>query len=156
MALEDSIKQHEGYREHPYRDTRGYWTVGWGHLIHNDSLDDLMINGATVGDLFDYLTDEQMHKLWFKDDVADAAAGAERWIDNTTVWDTMPAERQNVLIEMVYQLGYGGISKFRKTRQHIIDGHWLDAADEMLDSKWARQTPGRASELSKRFRGRFD
>ncbi len=60
----------------------------------------------------------------------------------------MPIEVQEVVLNMCYQLGVTGVSKFRKAISALQDGEWQEAADEMLDSLWARQTPNRAEELS--------
>ena len=48
----------------------------------------------------------------------------------------MPHKIQDVIYEMCYQMGVTGVSKFKK------------ASIEMLDSRWARQTPNRARKLS--------
>ena len=39
-------------------------------------------------------------------------------------------------------------SKFRKTLSYLKRHEWEEASVEMLDSRWARQTPNRAVELS--------
>ncbi len=57
---------------------------------------------------------------------------------------------------MTYQLGRGGLSKFKKMKGALCNGskpNYIDAANEMLDSKWAKkQTPRRAKELADRMR----
>ena len=49
---------------------------------------------------------------------------------------------------MVYQMGYNGVSTFKNTLKLIKDGRYQDASIEMLDSNWAKQTEGRAVDLS--------
>ena len=49
---------------------------------------------------------------------------------------------------MCYQLGLGGFSKFKKTISYLEKENYLEASKEMLDSKWAKQTPNRAKKLS--------
>ena len=44
--LAESIRVHEGYRRYPYVDSEGYWTVGWGHKIHDDFVDTALPIGA--------------------------------------------------------------------------------------------------------------
>ena len=47
---------------------------------------------------------------------------------------------------MSYQLGLSGLSRFRKMIRAIDHMEFESAADEMLDSKWAREdTPHRAA-----------
>ena len=53
-----------------------------------------------------------------------------------------------VIIEMVFQLGIGGVSKFKKMWKALKQNDYQIASEEMLDSKWAKQTPKRAEELS--------
>ena len=60
----------------------------------------------------------------------------------------MPPEVEGVILEMVYQLGFSGFCKFKKAIANMKDRNWKGAADEMLDSLWAKQTPNRAKQLS--------
>jgi len=53
-----------------------------------------------------------------------------------------------VLIEMVFQIGYAGLLKFVNFIGALENGDLNRAADEMLSSRWAKQTPARAQELS--------
>ena len=55
---------------------------------------------------------------------------------------------QGVLVEMSYQMGLSGVSKFKKALHAMQMLQWNVAADELLDSRWAKQTPNRAQELS--------
>ena len=55
---------------------------------------------------------------------------------------------QGVLIEMLFQMGYPRVSKFKKTLKALDEGDFKTAANEMLDSRWHKQTPARAIELS--------
>ena len=64
----------------------------------------------------------------------------------------MPQEIKDVVIEMCYQLGVGGFSKFKKTIAYLQNQQFHDASVEMLDSLWAKQTPNRAKELSNRVK----
>ena len=49
---------------------------------------------------------------------------------------------------MVYQMGTTGVSNFKNTLTAIQSGDYKLAAVEMLDSKWAKQTPDRAAEMA--------
>ena len=64
----------------------------------------------------------------------------------------MPPQIQDVIMEMCYQLGVTGFSKFKKTILFLQNKQFHDASQEMLDSHWARQTPKRAKELSNRVK----
>jgi len=59
--------------------------------------------------------------------------------------------RRGILIEMIFQMGIKGVSRFKKFLQAALLHDWARAADEMLDSKWHKQTPERAEELARLF-----
>ena len=52
---------------------------------------------------------------------------------------------------MSFNLGYTRLSKFNITKQHITDGNYKKAGEEILNSKWAGQVKGRANNLAKLF-----
>ena len=60
---------------------------------------------------------------------------------------------QTVIINMCYQMGVSGTMKFKKALSAMKNGEWDTAANELLDSRWARQTPNRANELAEMTRG---
>ena len=55
---------------------------------------------------------------------------------------------KGVVVNMCYQIGLRGFSKFKKTIYYLETQQYEEAADEMLDSLWAKQTPNRANQLS--------
>lgn len=68
-------------------------------------------------------------------------------------YDTLDDKRQEVLINMAFQLGLSGLSEFKKTLELIEKGLYKSASQEMLNSNWAKQTPKRALELSNLMKG---
>jgi GH24 family phage-related lysozyme (muramidase) len=68
-------------------------------------------------------------------------------------WKKLSNERRGVLSRMVYQMGTEGVAKFEKTLGAIASEDYAGAADEMLRSKWYKQTPERAFEESEIMRG---
>ena len=64
----------------------------------------------------------------------------------------MPVIIREVVMEMCYQMGVTGFSKFKKTIGFFEAKDFKGASVEMLDSKWAVQTPGRAKQLSEKVR----
>ena len=141
-----SIKLHEGYRQLPYLDSLGHWTVGYGHLLQ-DSLQSSVFK--TVGGLLDHITDKVQHQMWLESDMAYAVGSASGWVGSST-WNKLSDERQEVLVEMCFQLG-NRTRKFVKFRQAVIDGDWPQAVAEMRDSMWYSQTPGRVDDLAKKL-----
>lgn len=125
--LLESIKHHEGFVEHVYDDSLGIPTIGYGFAIKNLVLDE---------DIAEEILIRKLEKLQRN------ANSRFQWLED------MPQEVQEVVLNMCYQLGITGVSKFRKAISALQEGEWQEAADEMLDSLWARQTPNRAEELS--------
>jgi lysozyme len=56
--------------------------------------------------------------------------------------------RQDVLINMTYNLGLAGLLKFKKMLAAVKSGQYDKAAEEMLNSKWRSDVGDRAKELS--------
>lgn len=67
-------------------------------------------------------------------------------------FDTLDKTRQGVLVNMAFNLGPQGLSRFRTTLDAAKDGDFDAAADSMLRSRWARQVGPRAKRLAKRMR----
>lgn len=59
--------------------------------------------------------------------------------------------RQQIIAEMAYQMGVDGVLGFTGMISAIRAKNYAKAAEEMLNSKWARQTPARAKRLAKRM-----
>ena len=136
MTYEDirnSIKKHEGYREEPYHCTEGHLTGGYGHKI---------IDGEDIPD------NEWGWNLLFEKDFEKALDGARRLVNEQ---ETHP-EAFGILVEMCFQLGEFGVSKFKKMLAALEKKDYEDAGWEMKDSKWNQQTPSRCEELSYRMR----
>ena len=127
----EDIKKHEGFESKVYKCTEGYDTIGYGFAIKDLVLDK---------DIADLILMKKLHKMlqritiafpWFKD------------VDNTA---------KGVIVNMCYQLGLSGFSKFKKTIYLLETEQYEEASVEMLDSLWAKQTPNRAKELSETLR----
>lgn len=60
--------------------------------------------------------------------------------------------RSDVLYSMAYQLGVDGLAAFKNTLLMIANGNFSGAAEAMLASLWARQTPKRAQRQAEMMR----
>jgi len=125
--LLESIKKHEGFVEHVYDDSLGIPTIGYGFAIKDLVLEEDICEEILLRKLRQ-LSRTVMNKFPF--------------------FDSLPPDAKSVLMEMCYQLGVTGVSKFKKALKAMDNSDWEKAADEMLDSKWAKQTPNRAKEMS--------
>ena len=127
-TLVEDIKKEEGYRSSVYLDTLDKPTIGYGFLIDTLELQEDICELILMRKLEKLIKSIKFNFKWF---------------------DDMPDKVQDVIINMCYQLGVSGVSKFKKTIQFIKNKQWDRASVEMLDSKWAReQTPQRAKRLS--------
>lgn len=57
--------------------------------------------------------------------------------------------RQRVIVDMAYNLGLGGLLKFKRFLGAVEAQNWAGASEEMLRSRWAGQVGRRAVTLSK-------
>jgi len=131
--LLQSVKKHEGYRNKVYLDTLGKRTVGVGHLCVEDFWEDNK----------EY--EEKFLMTILKHDLQTAIKGADRVLVECPVLDDLAKE---IIVEMVFQLGETGVSKFKNMLKALKVPDYQTAAIEMLDSKWAKQTPERAAGMS--------
>jgi len=145
------IKKHEGVKPHIYRDSLGIPTVGIGFnmqrpdakaIFHKLNLDySTVLNGTQD------LTDQQMQDL-FKECLKIAYTDVKHYIP---AFDNLPREIKLGLIDMSFNLGYGRLSKFVKTKEYILKGDYQSAAKELLNSKWAKQVGNRAKNIVNLF-----
>mgnify|MGYP003627788345 CR=1 FL=1 len=136
--LEERIKKHEGYMREPYTDTLGFLTGGFGHRI---------LKGETLP------TDREGWEKLFQKDLEFARGGAKKLITKHKIKD-LPCLPEEIIIEMVYQMGETGVSKFKKMFKALKKDpkDYKEAASQMMDSKWASQTYSRARNLSDKMR----
>ena len=53
---------------------------------------------------------------------------------------------------MMFNMGYGRLSKFKGMKRGVDAKDWNKAADEMVDSRWYKQVTNRAQRLVDRMR----
>lgn len=131
--LVKQLRRDEGERLSAYQDHLGYWTLGVGRLI------DARKGGGITPEESAYLLSNDIDRCiesletqlsWFKD---------------------LDEVRKAVLVNMRFQLGLKGLLGFKNTLEMIRKGQYQEAAEGMLQSLWAQQTPQRAQRLSKQL-----
>ena len=129
-----SVRDHEGYRDQVYLDSLSKRTVGVGHLCVEDFWED------------DKKYSEKFLMEILEKDLENAISGAEELLKGCN----LPSLANEIVVEMVFQLGKTGGSKFRNFLAALQGDspQWLKASEEMLDSRWAKQTPNRAKGMS--------
>lgn len=135
MTLQERIKQHEGLSLTIYPDVLGFSTIGYGHKC----------SSAEIAAFKDGITQERADAL-FDRDFALALAQAKAVAGDN--WKELNEARQGVIIEMVFQLGMGGVLKFKRMWAAIDAGDYDEAAAQMLDSRWHKQTRTRCEDLA--------
>lgn len=136
----EQLKIDEGVIYGVYKDPLGHLTFGIGHLITRDDDEDGLPEGYDV-------SEERIYEA-FQDDLDTAINECE--ILFAVNWNTFPAELQEVLVNMMFNLGRPNLGKFKKFIVHLHNEHYALAALEMLDSRWATQVGNRAIRLSDR------
>lgn len=67
-------------------------------------------------------------------------------------WRTLSDVRQDVFVQMAYQLGVGGLLQFSHMLSDARAGDFEQAASDMDDSLWAKQTTGREQRMAQQLR----
>ncbi len=133
--LTAQLRRDEGTRAAAYTDSMGWLTIGVGRLI-----DSRKPGAGLRPDEIEYLLRNDIN------DRVEALQKALPWFVK------LDEARQGVLINMAFQMGTAGVLAFRETLGLVRDGKYAEAADQMLKSKWAEQTPGRAKRLSEQMK----
>lgn len=118
--------EHEGIRLKPYHDITGKLTIGIGR-----NLDDCGISKEEALLLLENDIQQVLTKL-----------------QTIPIFNSLSESQQVALADMAFNLGFSGILKFKRMWAALEKGDFNLAAAEMLNSKWAKQLPARASELS--------
>lgn len=125
--LIESIKSNEGFLGVVYKDTEGFDTIGIGTKLPLSYDEAVLLARFRLG----LKTVELIKKEPFV--------------------KSLPLDKQHILIEMSYQMGVKGVLKFKKMFIALKSFNYELASREMLDSKWAKQTPNRAILLAKKM-----
>jgi lysozyme len=115
----------------PYTDTVGKITIGVGRNLTDNGVSELEAEGMCIRDMDDVDADLDRNVAW---------------------WREMSEPRQMVFVDMCFNLGWPRFSKFRLMLAAAEDGDYATAADEMIDSRWARQVGTRADLLETMMR----
>jgi lysozyme len=126
MTLDETImalKDDEGFNGSPYLDHLGNPTIGYGTLLPLSRAESVLL---------------LRHRLIQK----------ENDLMLSTTFRQANADARSILLNMAYQLGTKGLLKFKKMLQALDEHDYEEASVQMLDSKWATQTPERANRLA--------
>ena len=130
--IKQRIKEHEGFRDTVYSDSLGFATIGYGHLVLPS---DNFVEGVT----YDKETLEEVFDNDFKI-ALDSARELLRDIEHNHIVF-------GVIVEMCFQLGKTGVSKFKNMLKACREHNWSEMARQMEDSRWFKQVGRRSLEL---------
>ena len=139
--LRKELERDEGVKYEVYLDHLGYPTFGIGHLITDDDPE----CGASVGTKID---SDRVQEA-FEADVESVLSDCERLY---VQFEHLPEEVKLIVANMMFNMGYTRLSKFKGMIRGVDARDWNQAADEMIDSKWYNQVTRRADRLVVRMR----
>lgn len=124
--LRAMLIRQEGIRLKPYVDTVGKTTIGCGRNLTDNGIE------------------ESEAYMMLDNDIIKATLEAQK----LPMFTKLDPVRQDVLINMAFNLGLPRLKHFVKMLAALSDGNWEEAAIQMQDSKWAMQVGNRAIELA--------
>ena len=139
--LRDTLKVDEGCVNSIYLDHLNLPTLGIGHHINEWDEE----YGKPVGTP---VSEERVNELFDKD-IEITIDECEQLFGN---FQELPEEVQQILANMMFNLGRPRLSKFRKLCKAVAEKNWQECAAQMHDSKWRTQVPNRAERLISRMK----
>ncbi len=131
MDIATQLRRDEGVKPFPYVDTAGKTTIGVGRNLTDDGMSDAEISFFLANDIEATTIQLQTRLPWF---------------------EAVDIVRQAVLVNMAFNMGFAKLEGFTEMLRAAAQGQWMIAADEMLNSNWARQVGGRADRLAQQMR----
>lgn len=125
----------EGFKATPYIDTEGYPTVGTGFKIGP--------KGAALSN-YTFTLPKEASDVWLESFVNQTIAKMNASPPIVAALSKCNEPRRDILISMAFQMGVAGLAGFKNTLAMIAAGNFAGAADGMMNSLWAKQTPARA------------
>ena len=139
--LRQELKIDEGCKYEIYLDHLGLPTFGIGHLVTEKDPE----FEKEVGTLVDEVRVNEV----FEQDIQVTINDCKKVYDD---WDSMDETVKLICCNMMFNLGYPRYCKFKKMIQAIKDGDWLEAGNQMQDSRWYKQVTNRADRLISRMK----
>ena len=139
--LREQLEIDEGVVHEIYLDHLGYPTFGIGHLVRETDPE----AGWDVGTAIDATRCIKA----FESDIESVLSDCDKLYEN---FDDLPEEAQQIIANMMFNLGYPRLSKCKGMKAVVDSEDWIRAADEMVDSRWYRQVCARAQRLVDRMR----
>ena len=143
MNIEQVQKQleiDEGVVYELYTDHLGYPTFGIGHLITKNDPEFEEPVGTPV-------SKERVDSVF----AIDIKIAEDECCVLYPFWEELPEEVQEILVNMMFNLGRPRLTKFKKMNAALEMGDWKTAAIEGRDSRWYHQVGSRSERLMTRM-----
>ena len=141
QQLRKQLEIDEGVKYVIYLDHLGLPTFGIGHLVTKTDPE----SGQAVGTP---ISKERVAEC-FDMDVQSVINDCNKLYKD---FEDLPEEVQQIIANMMFNMGYTRLSKFKGMKRGVDSKDWNQAADEMVDSRWYRQVTNRAQRLVERMR----
>ena len=141
-AVFEQLKIDEGVVYELYNDHLGYPTFGVGHLV--------LESDEEFGQPIGTPVDKERVRNCFERDLDIAISECELLYEDGRFGD-LPDEVQQIVVNMMFNMGRTRLSKFKKMHKAILESDWKTAAVEGRDSRWHKQVTNRAERLMKRL-----
>lgn len=130
--LRKRIKKAEELRLKPYRDTEGHLSIGYGRCLDIKGISKEEAEMMFETDLF-HASDQYVKLPW-------------------SMTQNLNVSRRRVIVEMIFNMGLGGVLGFKKMWAAIRVKDFNKAAHEIMDSRYAKQVRSRAERLADEMR----
>ena len=141
QVLREQLEIDEGRVDALYNDHLGYATFGVGHLVLESDPE----YGSEIGTP---VSESRVIEA-FEQDCENVLRDCHILYED---FDDLPEEAQQVIANMMFNMGRPRLSKFKGMKRGVDSRDWNAAADEMVDSSWYRQVTNRADRLVERIR----
>ena len=139
--LREQLKIDEGCVYEIYNDHLGYPTFGIGHLVRESDPE----NGSPLGT---EISEDRVNEA-FDADIEIVLSDCNILYPD---FEDLPEEAQQIIANMMFNLGRPRLSKFRGMKAGVDAKDWNRAAEEMVDSRWYAQVGRRAQRLVERMK----
>ena len=141
QVLREQLEIDEGRVDALYNDHLGYATFGVGHLVLESDPE----YGSEIGTP---VSESRVIEA-FEQDCENVLRDCDILYED---FDDLPEEAQQVIANMMFNMGRPRLSKFKGMKRGVDSRDWNAAADEMVDSGWYKQVTNRADRLVERIR----
>ena len=138
--VQKQLEIDEGVVYKIYTDHLGYPTFGIGHLITKNDPEFEEPVGTPV-------SKERVDSVF----AIDIKIAEDECCVLYPFWEELPEEVQEILVNMMFNLGRPRLTKFKKMNAALEMGDWKTAAIEGRDSRWYHQVGSRSERLMTRM-----